>query len=99
MQEYAYGRMGLSVTEFAEITPFVFDLKYKGFKDLDYTYELRFRKLAYMIYAVNADPKGPKLTLDDVWPMPGRRAKQATTLFSKKQIDKLVADFRKNKQQ
>ena len=91
--------MGLSVTEFAAITPFVFNLKYKGFKDLDYSHELRFRKVAYMIYAMNRDPKEQKLTLDEVWPMPGRAVKQNTTLFSKKQIDKLVKDFVKNKKQ
>ena len=99
MQEFAYGRMGLSVEEFAGLTPFVFDLKYKGYKDLDYSHELRFRKLAYMIYAVNADPKAQKLTLDDIWPMPGKRVNSSPRLFTKKQIDNLVERFLKRKEQ
>lgn len=67
--EFAYGTMGLSPVEFAALTPFQFDLKCKGYtRKLDDD-ELSFRKLAWIIFALNADPKASKrMNIDDLWP-------------------------------
>lgn len=67
--EFAYGTMGLSPVEFAVLTPFAFDLKCKGYtRKLDDD-ELSFRKLAWITFALHADPKAAKrMTIDDLWP-------------------------------
>lgn len=59
--------MGLSPIDLAELTPFQFELKVKGFKARDIDIENYFRKLAYINYAIASDPKA-RGTIDDIWP-------------------------------
>lgn len=61
--------MGLSPEQLAGLTPFQFELKCKGFKSLRIDEENQFRKLAYIIFCLNADPKSSKdVEIDDIWP-------------------------------
>lgn len=89
--------MGLSVEQFAALTPFSFQLKCIGLRDYDRLQESFYRKLGWITYAVSSDPKS-KMTIDDVWPIADKKpVKPQAGLFDKKQINKLLADFRKNK--
>lgn len=61
--------MGLSPEQLAGLTPFQFEIKCKGYKALRIDDENRFRKLAYIHFCLNADPKNSKdITIDDIWP-------------------------------
>lgn len=67
--EFAFGQMGLSPRELAELTPFQFELKCKGYRSGLLVIEENFRKLGWIVFAMNADPKSSKkTTLDDIWP-------------------------------
>ena len=90
--------MGLSVEQFAALTPFSFQLKCIGLRDFDRLQESFFRKLGWITYAVNSDPKGNKMTIDDVWPLSNKQVKPKA-LFSKREIDRMVQRFSKRKQQ
>jgi hypothetical protein len=89
---FAYGVMGLSPEEFAGITPFQFELKCKGFKDGQSRIETNFRKLGWITFAVNADPKAAKgMTIDSVWPIAGQVVKKQG--FDKKKVNSMIAKF------
>jgi len=61
--------MGLSPRELAELTPFQFEIKCRGYKTGLLVIEENFRKLGWITFAMGADPKASKkLTLDDIWP-------------------------------
>lgn len=90
--------MGLSVEQFAALTPFSFQLKCIGQRDYDRLQESFFRKLGWITYAVNADSKNNKMTIDDVWPISDKQIKPRP-VFSKKEVDKMLDKFRKRKQQ
>lgn len=94
---FAYGVMGLSPEELAGITPFQFELKCKGFKDGQSRIEVNFRKLAWITFAVNADPKAAKgMTIDSVWPIAGQAVKKQG--FDKKKVNTMIAKFIKMNQ-
>lgn len=95
--KFAFGVMGLSPEEFAGITPFYFNLKCEGFKDGQHRIEANFRKLAWITFAVNADPKAAKgMTIDSVWPVAGQVVKKQG--FDKKKVNTMIAAFIKMNQ-
>lgn len=61
--------MGLSPRELAELTPFQFEIKCKGYREGLLVIEENFRKLGWINFAMAADPKtSKKVELDDIWP-------------------------------
>lgn len=61
--------MGLSPKELAELTPFQFELKIKGYKTSLLRREEDFRNLSYIMFSIHADAKSKsKITKDDIWP-------------------------------
>jgi len=61
--------MGLSPRELAELTPFQFEIKCRGYQKGRLAIEENFRKLGWITFAMGADPKASKkVTLDDIWP-------------------------------
>lgn len=81
--------MGLSPRELAELTPFQFELKCRGYKQGLLVIEENFRKLGWITFAMSADPKSAKkTTVDDIWPTSEtvkkakERNKAATSLVS-----------------
>ena len=65
----AFGKMGLTPSELEQYTFAQFDLKCKGFQNFNLDKENYFRKLAYLMVCINADPKSQKKPdLDDIWP-------------------------------
>lgn len=92
--KFAFGVMGLSPAEFAGITPFYFNLKCEGFKDGQHRIEANFRKLGWITFAVNADPKAAKgMTIDNVWPIAGQVVKKQG--FDKKKVNAMIGAFLK----
>ena len=101
MMELAYGEMGLSPAELAGLTPFQFELKLTGFRESLLRREEDFRNLAYIFFAMNADPKASKnVTKDDIWPN-GRTIKKARVRNDKtkaKVYEIMMEKFRKQNQ-
>ena len=88
--------MGLSPTEFAELTPFLFDLKCNGFRDGELTLESRTQRLAWVIFGVNADPKAAKgVTPDDIYPIAGKKPIVRQANFTKSKIALMIKKMSK----
>lgn len=97
--EFAYGQMGLSPKELAELTPFQFELKVKGFKARDIDKENYFRKLTYHLYAINvaAESRG-SLDIDDIWPNANTVKKAANrNKITQTKVQKTLEAFKKMK--
>lgn len=79
--------MGLSPKELAELTPFQFEIKCRGYKAGLLVIEENFRKLGWLTFAMAADPKASKkITVDDIWPT-------AATVKKAKERNKLAKDL------
>ena len=90
--------MGLSPRELAELTPFQFELKVKGFKARDIDIENYFRKLAYINYAIASDPKADRATMDDIWPNANTIKKAVNrNQITKSKVQKTLELFKKIK--
>lgn len=89
--------MGLSPRELAELTPFQFELKVKGFKARDIDIENYFRKLAYIQYAIASNPEA-RGTIDDIWPNANtvEKAKKRNTI-TKSKVQNTLAAFKKQR--
>lgn len=88
--------MGLSPVEFAELTPFLFDLKCEGFKDAELALESRTQRLAWVIFGVNADPKAAKgVTPDDIYPIAGKKVAPRQTGFTKAKVASMIKKMSK----
>lgn len=88
--------MGLSTAEFAVLTPFMFNLKCKGYiRKIDED-EAPFRKLGWITFCMGADPKQVKKTQpDDIWPKRsdiGKKKQQKQEL--KLDVNSLLAKYR-----
>lgn len=96
MLEFAYGELGLSPIELAVLTPYDFELKVAGHINGLEKVENNFRKLSWIIFALNADPKSSKgTTIDEIWPMRGTKAKrEKTALFSQTKVKSMMAKFK-----
>lgn len=92
MLEFAYGELGLTTGELAELTPFEFELKVSGYLNKLDKLENNYRKLAWINFALNTDPKSSKgMTVDDIWPTRHTKDKpKKKALFSKAQIKKMI---------
>lgn len=68
----ALGNMGLSFAELADMTPFLFDLKFTGWLDERKEDENMFRKMAFLMTSIGVGKDGMKgVTLDKLWPARG----------------------------
>lgn len=96
MLEFAYGELGLTPVELAELTPFDFELKVSGHINGLERSENNFRKLAWITFALNADPKSSKgTTIDEIWPVRGTKAKrEKTKLFSDSKMKTMMSKFK-----
>lgn len=92
--------MGLSVLDLATMTPYLFNLKCKGFSDSKKIEEANFRKLGFMVFKMHADPKKSRsTTMDDVWPSIYEDVKdKPKELFSKEQVSEWAKAYSKRKQ-
>jgi len=84
--------MGLSPRELAELTPFQFEIKCRGYKSGLLVVEENFRKLGWLVFAMGADPKSAKkTTLDDIWPtvLTVKKAKERNKLATNLAIQTL----------
>lgn len=82
----------MSPSELADLTLFDYNLKCAGFIEARKTNESYFRKLAWIIFAVNADPKEARgMTIDNVWPISGQTVKKQG--FNKKKVNTMIAKF------
>lgn len=98
--EFAYGELGLSPEELAGLTPFQFELKTKGYSTKRLKDEEIFRKLGWLTFAMNADPKASKgVTLDDIWPTTAtvKRAKERNVKAKSKVYTSMVDEFKKRR--
>lgn len=100
MVEFALGTMGMSQQDFFEITPYYFDLKCKGFSRLQDDDEENFRKLGWIVFAMNADQKSVKRTsIDDIWPTKANAHKQKQQKgLTKNIVANMMKNFRTLKQ-
>jgi len=92
--------LGLSPEQLAGLTPFQFELKCKGFKSLRIDEENQFRKLAYIIFCLNADPKSSKnITMDDIWPNANsiKKAEVRNEKATSKVYSTMIERFKQNK--
>lgn len=89
--------MGLSPRELAELTPFQFELKAKGFARKNISTENYFRKLAFHLYVINTPPK-TKVDIDDIWPN-ADTVKKATqrNMITKSKVQKTLEAFKKQR--
>lgn len=97
--EFAYGTLGLSPEQLAGLTPFQFEIKCRGFKAFRIDEENQFRKLAYIMFCLNADPKASKnVTIDDIWPNANtiKKAEKRNEL-TKSKVASMMDRFKKNK--
>lgn len=96
MLEFAYGELGLSPIDLAVLTPYDFELKVSGHVNGLEKVENNFRKLAWITFALNADPKASKgTTIDEIWPVRGTKAKrEKTALFSQTKVKSMMAKFK-----
>lgn len=91
--------MGLTPVELEQYTYSQFEVKCKGFFDLRIDNENYFRKLAYIIFCINADAKSSKNTsIDDVWPNANtiKKAEKRNQL-TKSRVSGMMDAFKKNK--
>lgn len=88
--------MGLSVAEFAALTPFHFDLKCRGYLSARDDEEMNFRRLAHIIFMLNSDPKVSKKTsIDDIWPTRNSQVKKKQQkVFTKKTVSSMLSNFK-----
>jgi len=91
--------MGLSVAEFAALTPFQFELKCKGYVRARDEEESNFRRLAYINFAMSADKKtAAKYTIDDIWPTRSGAVKQKEQKgLTKNKVNKMLQGWIKSK--
>ena len=83
--------MALSPVEFAELTPFLFNMKCEGYKDAQLTLESRIQRLAWVIFGVNADPKSAKsVTPDEVYPIAGKKVVARKTGYTKSKVKAMI---------
>lgn len=84
--------MGLSVAEFAALTPFQFELKCKGYIRRQDEDEMNFRRLAFINFAMAADKKtAAKYTIDDIWPTRTGAVKQKEKkVLTKRKINSML---------
>lgn len=88
--------MGLSPTEFAELTPFLFDLKCEGFKEAELALESRTQRLAWVIFGVNCDEKKARgITPDDVFPIAGKKVAPRQTGFTRSKVASMIKKMSK----
>lgn len=99
MLEFAYGELGLSPIDLAILTPYDFELKVSGHVNGLEKVENNFRKLAWIIFALNADPKASKgTTISEIWPVRGTKAKrEKTSIFSQRKVKTMMDQFEKIK--
>lgn len=93
--------MGLSVAELAALTPFQFELKCKGYIAKQDNEEMNFRRLAYIVFLMGADPKkANKITIDDIWPTrTGAQKSKEKKGLTKRKVNSLMDKFRELKMQ
>lgn len=90
--------MGLSPVELAGLTPYQFDLKYKGYVEGKDAEEMYFMKLARIIVALQADPNKPLPPMSEIWPTHYDVAKDKQELVvTKKNLDASIAAWKKNR--
>lgn len=96
---FAYGRLGLTPVELAGLTPFQFELMCKGYSDAIDKEESNFRKLGWIVFAMQADPKAlKKTTIDEIWPTQKtvNKAKERTGI-TKRKVNSIMDKFKKLK--
>jgi len=89
--------MGLSPRELAELTPFQFEIKAKGFARKNINTENYFRKLAFHLYVINTPPNS-KIDIEDIWPNADtvKKAVQRNTI-TKSKVQKTLEAFKKQR--
>lgn len=93
----ALGAMGLSFLDYAALTPFMFELKCKGYADARLVEEVNLRNLAWITVSPHIDFKKNNLSPSDIWPIKGVDKNRKRTVISKQRISSLLEQFKKNK--
>ena len=95
----AYGKLGLSVKEVAEMTVSDILLCEKGYEDKLDDVEVNYRKLARIILAVNADPKSQKeIDMDKFWPTRHHVKSKQEVALTKSRMQEMLDAYNKSKQ-
>lgn len=93
----AYGKLGFTVSDVAEMTVSDILLAEKGHEDKLDNDEVNFRKLARLLVLVNADPKSSRTPdIDTIWPPRYAARKKQSELLNKDRVQMMLEAY-KNK--
>lgn len=86
--------MGMSYHDYANITYYNFILKQRGYLNKENKEWQRTRKIAYMMYAVNSDPKD-RVSEIEWMTLPGDPSKKERERVEKRAIEKEIREAQK----